>query len=242
MNESSRALREAIVAVCRRLHARGLIAGAEGNVSVRLNEHEMLITPAGADKANVGPGEIIVAPITAALASGADRHNSDDTDSSGAVRKSDSRGRASSEIEMHQGCYAARPDVWAVVHAHPPVATGMATAGVGVPANLVPELPAVVGPVALVPYGRPGTAALSQAMAPLLQSHEVFLLANHGVTAVGRNLEEALQRLESTEQTARIALVAHLMGGARTLAASEVSALTAMHPRFAAHLNQDGTA
>jgi L-fuculose-phosphate aldolase len=240
MNESSRVLREAIVAVCRRLHARGLIAGAEGNVSVRLDEHEMLITPAGADKANIGSGQIIVAPVTAGIVAGTDRHTSQLRDASGDGQSRDSWGRASSEIRMHRACYAARPDVWAVVHAHPPVATGMATAGFGLPPNIVPELPSVVGPVALVPYGRPGTAALSDAMLPMLQTHEVFLLANHGVTAVGRNLEEALQRLESTEQAARIGLIARLMGGAQTLPASEVQALVALHPRFAAHLNQDG--
>jgi L-fuculose-phosphate aldolase len=237
MTESTSALRDAIVAVCRRLHARGLIAGAEGNVSVRLNASEMLITPSGADKANLSRDDILVVPVTA----GADCH--DTTGEAGARdgAECDRPGRPSSEIGMHQACYAGRPDVWAVVHAHPPVATGLATAGYGVPANIVPELPAVVGPVALVSYGRPGTPALAAAMMPMLQMHEVFLLANHGVTAVGRNLDEALQRLESTEQAARIALVARLMGGARTLPDSEVAALVALHPRFAAHLNQDGT-
>ena len=137
---------------------------------------------------------------------------------------------------MHHVCYAGRSDVRAVVHAHPPVATGLATAGKALPANIVPELPVVVGPVALVPYARPGTPALGAAMAPLLSRHEVFLLANHGVTSVGATLDEAVQRLESVEQAARIYFVAQLMGGAGTLADTEVDALLALHPRAAAHL------
>jgi L-fuculose-phosphate aldolase len=229
------AFRADIVQVCRRLHQRGLLAGAEGNVSVRLND-DILITPSGADKANVREGDVVVTGITAIAGPAYTMH---DAVSSSRLSR-DSSGRPSSEIEMHRACYLARPDVCAVVHAHPPVATGMATAGYGLPPNVVPELPVVVGPVALVPYARPGTPALSAAMQPMLAHHEVFLLANHGVTAVGRTLGEALQRLESTEQAARIAFVARLMGGAQALPDSEVAALVALHPRYARHLNEEG--
>lgn len=142
---------------------------------------------------------------------------------------------------MHRVCYAGRPDVFAVVHAHPPVATGLATAGKTLPANVVPELPVVVGPIALVPYARPGTPALGAAMTPLLSGHEVFLLSNHGVTSVGATLDEAVQRMESTEQAARIYFVAQVMGGAQLLAHTEVDDLLALHPRAAAHLNHNRT-
>lgn len=231
-------LREQVVAVCHRLHARGLIAGAEGNVSVRLDAEHVLVTPAGADKANVRADDLLVIPLTATTAAGDIVRPAGANGGPGR----DSPGRPSSEVEMHRTCYACRPDVGAVVHAHPPVSTGMATAGVGIPANIVAELPAVVGPVALVPYGRPGTPDLSAGLEPVLHSHEVFLLANHGVTAIGRNLDDALQRLESTEQAARIFLVARLLGGAVTLSDREVSALGALHPRHAAHSNSEPTA
>jgi L-fuculose-phosphate aldolase len=131
---------------------------------------------------------------------------------------------------MHLACYAARADVQAVVHAHPPVATGFATAGQGIPADVLPEIPVVVGPVALVPYGRPGTPALAAAMVPYLATHEVFLLANHGVTTVGRSLTDALLRLESVEQAARILAVARLLGGERRLPPGEAAALASLHP------------
>lgn len=222
----------AIVAACRRLHARGLLAGTEGNVSVRVSEVTMLITPSGADKGQLTVEQIIEQPLVL----GPDYHTSTTARAHGNGESCDSAARPSSEIEMHRVCYAGRPDVYAVVHAHPPVATGLATAGQHLPANVVPELPVVVGPVALVPYARPGTPALGAAMLPLLSGHEVFLLSNHGVTSVGKTLDEAVQRMESVEQASRIYAVAQLMGGARPLAGTEVDALLALHPRAAAHL------
>ena len=226
----------AIVAACRRLHARGLLAGTEGNVSMRVSDITMLITPSGADKGSLIAEQILEEP----LVSGPHYHEATAETESDAQHR-DSAARPSSEIEMHRVCYAGRADIQAVVHAHPPVATGLATAGKPLPANILPELPVVVGPVALVPYARPGTQALGAAMAPLLSGHEVFLLSNHGVTSVGTTLDEAVQRLESVEQAARIYFVAQLMGGARTLADTEMDALLALHPRAAAHLNHNGT-
>ena len=132
---------------------------------------------------------------------------------------------------MHVACYAARSDIQAIVHAHPPAATGFAAAGVPLPANVLPELPVVLGPIALVPYGRPGTPALPLAMLPFLPGHDVFLLANHGVTAVGRSVEEAVVRMESVEQAARILVVARLLGGAQPLSPAEAAALASLHPR-----------
>lgn len=227
----------AIVAACRRLHTRGLLAGTEGNVSMRVSPDTMLITPAGADKATLVAEHILEQPLVL----GQDYHNSTAGDVPGDAAMRDSAARASSEIEMHRVCYAMRPDIKAVVHAHPPVATGLATAGKALPRNILPELAVVVGPVALVPYVRPGTPAVSAALSPLLSGHEVFLLANHGVTSVGSTLDEAMQRMESTEQAARIYFVAQVMGGAGTLPQTEVDALLALHPRAAAHLNHNGT-
>jgi L-fuculose-phosphate aldolase len=218
------AIATAIADACRRLHARGLLAGAEGNVSVLLPDGDLLITRTGADKATVTAADVVVVHGTGPLHhDGADA--GDRRDGSGR----DITRRPSSEVGMHRACYAARGDVRAVVHAHPPAASGFATAGIGLPADVLPELPVVVGPVALVPYGRPGTPALEEAMAPFLASHEAFLLANHGVTTLGRSLEDALLRMESVEQAARILLAARLLGGSQHLDASEAAALSALH-------------
>lgn len=214
---------DAIAAACRRLHARGLIAGAEGNVSVRLADGSILVSASGIDKANTG-----VRDVVRVHADGTRHHEQPPTD-----RTHDAEGdapvpRASSEVGMHHALYQARPDVMAVVHAHPPVATGFALAGQTVPADLLPEVPVIVGPIALVPYGRPGTPALAAAMSPYLHAHEVFLLANHGVTVVGRSLTDAVLRMESVEQAARIVAVARLLGGATALPTGEVDALIAI--------------
>ncbi len=219
----------ALAAACRRLHSRGLLAGAEGNLSIRLRSGELLVTASGVDK-----GAMTSHDVLRLRADGTMRRRDTTGEPAGEVRKDgamvENGRRPSSELAMHLACYAARADVRAVVHAHPPVATGFATAGRAIPDNVLPEVPVVVGPIALVPYGRPGTPALSQAMAPFLAGHEAFLLANHGVTAVGRTLEEALSRLESVEQAARIVFVADLLGGARPLEPGEVSALRALRP------------
>ena len=132
---------------------------------------------------------------------------------------------------MHLSIYAARNDVMAIVHAHPPTATGFASAGRTVRADVLPEVPVIIGPIAQVPYGRPGTVALSDAIRPYVEAHQVFLLANHGVTAVGRTLTDAITRLESVEQAARILLVAELLGGPRELPVGEAEYLAALWRR-----------
>lgn len=219
---------EALALACRRLHARGLLAGAEGNLSVRLSDDTLLVTASGVDKAGVGTAQVLrvwwrVTDGVPELTSACPVHD-------GAGQEDGDRSlRPSSELEMHLACYAARPDVRGIVHAHPPAATGFATAGMPLPADVLPEVPVVVGPVALVPYGRPGTPALAAAMQPFLAAHEVFLLANHGVTAVGRTLTDALLRMESVEQAARIVAVARLLGGEQRLPAGEAVALASLH-------------
>lgn len=219
----ARAVAGSIASACRRLHARGLLAGAEGNISVRLASGDLLVTPSGVDKATMSGAHIL-----RLHADGTVHHEQLAWPPGNDGGAGDVTRRPSSELEMHLCCYRARPEVRAVVHAHPPVATGFATAGQTIPADVLPELPVVVGPVALVPYGRPGTDALGMAMKPFLSSHEVFLLANHGVTAVGVSLADALQRLETVEQAARIVLVARLLGGENRLPASEAAALAAL--------------
>lgn len=179
-----------IVRACRRLDARGLIAGQDGNVSVRVAPDRLLVTPAGRIKAEVGVDTLVEVDLQGAGQGGG--------------------GRPSSELGMHLAIYAARPDVGAVVHAHPPTATGFGVAGQDFLTPVLPEINLLVGPVPLVPYATPGTPALAAALAPWLDGHDAFLLANHGATTVGPTLELALQRMESLEHGARILLAARL--------------------------------
>ena len=198
-----------IVRVCRRLYERGLIAGSEGNVSARLASGVILATPAGACKGDLAASDIVdLAPDGAPL---------------------DATRRPSTEIRMHVRIYQRRSDVMAVVHAHPPTATGFAVAGEGFMAPVLPELMLLTGPVPLVPYGQPGTDALPDQLDPYLADHDAFLLANHGATTVGRTLDEAQYRMETLEHGARILLAARQLGRVNELPAESAAALRALH-------------
>ena len=198
-------LRSGIVRVCRRLHERGLIAGQDGNVSVRVGGNRILVTPAGFSKADLTEDDLVMLKLDGSRISG--RHE------------------ASSEVAMHLAAYRARADVGAVVHAHPRAATAFAVAGEGLPADVLPELTVITGGVPLVPYATPGTAGLPAAMAEWLPNHDAFLLANHGATTLGRTLAEAHQRMEAVEHCATILLTARLLGRVNALSADEVGVL-----------------
>jgi L-fuculose-phosphate aldolase len=194
-----------IVAVCRRLYDRGLIAGQDGNVSVRLASGHILVTPAGLSKVDVTPDALVeLTPeggrVTEGLA-------------------------ASSEVGMHLSIYRARPDVRAVVHAHPPVATAFGVAGRDFMDAVLPEVIFHLGSVPLVPFALPGTPALGDAMAPFLADHDAFLLASHGATTVGPSLRLAHQRMESLEHAARILHASSVIGPATRLRDADVAAL-----------------
>ena len=201
------AARAAVVRVCRRLWERGLIAGPDGNVSVRLGPDRLLVTPSGGAKVDVAEDDLLEVDLTGRVLAGA--------------------GRASSELAMHLAIYRARPGVGAVVHAHPPTATGFAVAGETLPDGVLPELICQMGAVALVPYFTPGTPAAATALAPYLSGHEAFLLANHGATTVGATLDEAHRRMESLEHAARILLAARRLGCVTPLTAEQRAALQA---------------
>lgn len=128
---------------------------------------------------------------------------------------------------MHLRIYRCRADVRAVVHAHPPVATGFAVAGETFEAPVLPEVVLGLGPVALVPYATSGTEALADRLEPLPDGHDVFLLSNHGPTTVRPTLAVAYNRMESLEHSARILLAARLLGRVRTLTAEQVRDLVA---------------
>ena len=204
-------VRRGIVRVCRRLYERGLIAGPDGNVSVRIARDHVVATPRGFSKADVEEHDLVLLTLEGTKIGG--KHE------------------ASSEIAMHLAAYRARPDVFAVVHAHPPVATAFAVSGQGLPGDVLPELAIQVGEVPLVPYATPGTDALPDAMKPFLPNYDAFLLANHGVTTLGRTLMEAHQRMESVEHSANILLTARLLGRVNALDVDDVRVLEAPRRR-----------
>jgi L-fuculose-phosphate aldolase len=185
-------LRRDLVEVCRRLHARNLIGAGEGNVSARLGRGRLLVTPSGANKGFITARDLVV------------------------VREVDGsvvgRGRASTELRMHLAAYAARPDVAAIVHAHPITAVALTVAGVPPPNDLMPEASVMLGEVVVAPFSTPGTDEVPRALAPLIGAHDVLLLERHGALALGRDLFQAYDRMETLERVAQVALAARLLG------------------------------
>ena len=203
MTASAVARRRALC--CRQLAARGLIAGRDGNLSVRLGPDRVLVTPTALIKSLVKDGDMV------------------EVDRSG--RKRRGRRNPTSELDLHLRILSRRPDVGAVVHAHPPAATGFAVAGEEIPANLLPELIFLVGRVPIVPYGTPGTPELGDRVEPYLGEHDALLLANHGAVTMGKTLDQAWIRMESLEHAARIVIAARTVGRPRPLDAAAVEAL-----------------
>ncbi len=207
----SLAVRREIVTVCRRLYERGLIAGPDGNVSVRIARGRLLVTPSGISKVDITERDLVELSLDGRQVRGTRR--------------------ASSEIAMHLRIYERRADVMAVVHAHPPTATGFAVAGESIDACVLPEIIGQLGTVPLVPYATPGTAELANRLEPFLANHDAFLMANHGATTVGPTLTVAHQRMECLEHSARILLTARMLGRVNTLTSEDVRVLVAARER-----------
>jgi len=196
---------------CRQLAERGLIAGQDGNLAVRLGPDRVLVTPTGVIKALVGPADMVLV----------DLHG----------RKRRGRHNPTSELDLHLRILTRRPDVGAVVHAHPPVATGFAVAGQDFHIFVLPELILQCGEVPLVPYGTSGTRELGDRLEPHLAGHQAWLLANHGAVTVGATLDAAWIRMESLEHAARIIFAARALGRVSELSPEAVARLETQRDR-----------
>lgn len=194
-----------IVRCCRRLWEAGLIAGADGNVSVRLDRDRLLVTPRGLHKAELTARDLVEVSL-----SGSHRRGSR---------------RATTELDLHLRAYRRHGDCGAVVHAHPPVATAFAVAGEPMPADVLPELILYLGDVPVAPYATTGTPALGDVVEPLLARHVAVLLANHGAVTWGSDLATARIRMETLEHSARILLAARLLGRTTRLSPDQIDAL-----------------
>ena len=202
--------RNAIVEAGRRLYAKGLIAGYEGNISVR-NGDKVLITPSGVCKGFLNSLDMIELDLDGRQVSGT--------------------GKASSETKMHLKVYRHRPEVRAVVHAHPPTATGFACSGRGLDQSLTAETVLLMGTIPLVPYGTPSTEELPDNLDGYL-GYNAMLLANHGALTMGTTLDDAYFFMEQVEHYAKISLVANVLGTPSTLPCDEVDKLMALRSKF----------
>jgi L-fuculose-phosphate aldolase len=188
--------RREIVRVGRLMYERSYVVSSDGNVSVRLDDGRIVATPTMTCKGRMTEDALAITdadgkPLTAA--------------------------RPSSELAMHLLIYRERPDIRAVCHAHPPHSTAFAVAGLAIDQPILSEVILTLGCVPLAAYGTPSTAELTDAMRPLVQHHNALLMANHGAVAYGADVWQAFDRLETMEHTAKIAILARLLGGAQHL-------------------------
>jgi len=204
--------RSAIVEFGRLLLANGFVAATDGNLSVRLDENRVLVTPTCISKGRMQGSDLVLVDMEG--------------------RRLGGKRRVSSEIAMHLLIYRLRPDVQGIVHAHPPTATGFAASGLGLSSPLVCEVVVGLGSIPLARYGTPGTPELSDALEPLIPNHDAILMANHGVVTFGSTLENAYMKMETVEHFARIALVTHLLGRAQPLGEKEVEKLHEVRHRY----------
>lgn len=198
-------LREQLVAVCHRLYQKDLIAAGDGNVSVRLSPGEILVTPTGFHKGLITPADLIV------------------TDPSG--KRLRGKHRPSSEFMMHALCYAERPDVAAVVHAHPPVTVGLALAGVSLAQCVLSETCLLLGAILTAPYTTPTTEEVPSVLRAYVRQSNAIVMDRHGALTLGRDLMEAFCRMEAMEHAAKITHAARVIGPVSPLPAREVDKL-----------------
>lgn len=204
----------------RRFYERGYVASTDGNISLRLDLQRVLTSPTGISKGMMAEGDLVITDLEGHKLSGSRN--------------------PSSELAMHLLIYRLRPDVSAVCHAHPPVATGYAAAGIPLNKAILCELVVALGCVPVARYGTPGTPELTEAIEPLVKGYDAILLANHGVVTYGPDLLTAFYRMETTEHYARVALVTELLGKQTFLSSIDVEKLFAARTRYDAQTTATG--
>jgi L-fuculose-phosphate aldolase len=212
MSVADSQLRADIVEVGRRLYARGYTASNDGNISVRLDAGRLLMTPKSVCKGFMTPEMMCV------------------TDLEG--KKLAGERDPSSEMQMHLEVYRQRPDARAVVHAHPPIATGFAVAGIPLDRAVLAEVVTTLGSVPIAEYATPSTKELPEAVRKYVKAHDGMLLANHGALTLGVDLFAAYYKMETIEHFAKISLVARMLGGENLLSRKEVDRLQGLRAMY----------
>ena len=205
-------LRRDLVRFSRLLHRLGFMPGTSGNLSVRLDDWRLLVTPTGVSKFLLKTADMVVVDLEG--------------------RHLDGYRKMTSEASMHLAIYRHRNDVTAVIHSHPPIATAFACVGRGLDELLCQEAVMTIGVVPLATYAATGTEEVAASLAPFIPDHDAILLANHGAVSYGRSLLEAFQKMEIVEHLANITLVAHQLGAPRTLEHEQIEQLRDAKNRY----------
>ena len=199
-------IKKQIVEICIRLHSRNMLAAADGNISFKISDEEILITPSGIAKAFMDPEQMAVINLKGDVLAGV----------------------PSSEKLMHLEVFRRCPSARAVIHAHPPTAIAWSVARPELkklPSDSLSEVILATGDIPFVPYARPGSENMGAVLVPFLPKHQALILRNHGALCWGADLEEAYRGMERIEHSAQILATAESLGGLKPLAADEIAYL-----------------
>lgn len=210
--QSAYEIKKAICEVGHKLYDKGFVAANDGNISVKVSDNEFYCTPTGVSKGDLTPDMIIRIDATG--------------------KKIEGKLNPSSEIKMHLRVYRERPDVGAVVHAHPPVATAFTVAGIELNKYILPEAVLSIGDVPTCEYGTPTTMEIPDSLMPYIQNHDAFLLKNHGALAVGFDLKKALFVMEEVEFNANICRLAMELGGVQEIPCEQLEKLMELRKKM----------
>ncbi len=212
MKQSLASLKKNIVETGKRAYAHGYAAAYDGNISARINQKSVLITPTEISKGFMKASDLVVIDMNGTVLSG--------------------KKKPSSEFRLHLQIYKERSDVQSVCHLHPPYATGFAAAGIVLDRYVLTESEIFLGAVPLIEYALPGSEELSKNLAPDLQNSNAFLLANHGALTVGADIFDAYNNMETLEHTAHIIFIAKQLGHLNTLNAKQAEELAVLGKKY----------
>ncbi len=209
---SERAWREEIIQVCHLMYQKGYVAATDGNVSVRLEDDLFLVTPSGFSKGLLRPDQLLLVDGKGQVV--------------GRSRYGPARGlRPSSEILLHLEAYRRRPDIRAVVHAHPPIAIALSIAGISLARCLLPEVVMTLGLIPTAPYATPASEESARAIAGIIEHYDAIILQRHGSITVGKSVLDAYFKLEKLEHTAHITKILIELGREEPFPTEEVAKL-----------------
>ena len=212
MNEQQ--IKEQICEIGRRMYSRNMVAANDGNISVRLDKNEFFCTPTGVSKGYMTP-EFICR-----------------VDSAGNLLEANPGFRPSSEMKMHMRVYERRPDIGAVVHAHPPYATSFAVMGMPLDKPIISEAVVSLGAVPVAEYGTPSTSEVPDALEKYLPDYDALLLEHHGALTYAADLMTAYMRMESVEFYAQLLYQTTMLGGPRLLSEERVQKLVEVRKKM----------
>ena len=198
-------LRNAICEIGKLCYAKGFIVGADGNLSARLADGTILITPAGAMKGFLSPPQLAHVDLEG--------------------RTLDGGPRASTETAIHLVSYCERPEMRAVLHCHPPHAVALTLAGIDMQIPLIPEIIVTIGGIPTAPFATPGTDELPNSIQAIVRCSDTVVMQNHGSVTLGSNLLDAFKKLDMLEHTAKILWLANCVGTVKPLGAEAVAKL-----------------